>query len=174
MKTKLYLYILWSVLSTGLLVCAVDTNESPFTRRKRVFKLGTTKSKPIHLRKPSHRTPASASSLAQLRSQGPHPPPAPGTPRAVRPGEPREKLRSDFASLPDVSLTCSSSDFVVRVKPVFYGLGAAAEELQLGNTCKSNGVLRPYGDLLFTYPLTACGAVRQVRFPCVLLRFCQT
>lgn len=151
MKTKPYLCILWSVLSTGLLIWAADTYESPFTRRKRVFKLG----QPIHL--------STTGDRKQLRSQGAHPPPAPVTPR--------EKLRSDFASLPDVSLTCSSSDFVVRVKPVFYGLGAAAEELQLGNTCKSNGVLRPYGDLLFTYPLAACGAVRQVRLQCALLRF---
>lgn len=79
----------------------------------------------------------------------------------MRPGE----IQSDFAYLPDVSVTCSTSDFVVRVKPAFYGLGADADELKLGNTCKITGVLRPYGDLLFTYPLTACDAVRQVRFP---------
>ncbi|KAM3595128.1 uncharacterized protein V6R79_018515 [Siganus canaliculatus] len=70
-------------------------------------------------------------------------------------------LPSGFAYLPDVSVTCSTSDFVVRVKPSFYGLDADAEELTLGETCKSNGVLRPYGDLLFTYPLTACDGVRQ-------------
>lgn len=172
MKTKLYLYILWSVLSIGLLLCAVDTYESPFTRRKGIFKLGTSKSKPIKLsttgdRKSSQRIPASTSSLSQLRYRGPYTPPAPVTPRAVRPGEPRAKIQSDFAYLPDVSVTCSTSDFVLRVKPSFYGLGADAEELKLGNTCKNNGVLRPYGDLLFTYPLTACDVVRQVRFPCV-------
>ncbi|TKS86559.1 Zona pellucida sperm-binding protein 3 [Collichthys lucidus] len=75
----------------------------------------------------------------------------------MRPGE----IQSDFAYLPDVSVTCSTSDLVVRVKPAFYGLGADADELKLGNTCKITGVLRPYGDLLFTYPLTACDAVRQ-------------
>ncbi|KAG8013605.1 Zona pellucida sperm-binding protein 3 [Nibea albiflora] len=75
----------------------------------------------------------------------------------MRPGE----IPSDFAYLPDVSVTCSTSDFVVRVKPAFYGLGADADELKLGNTCKTTGVLGPYGDLLFTYPLTACDAVRQ-------------
>ncbi|XP_034077834.1 uncharacterized protein LOC117549844 [Gymnodraco acuticeps] len=74
---------------------------------------------------------------------------------------PEEKLQSDFAYLQDVSVTCSTADFVLRVKPVFYGHGANAEELRLGRGCKSNGVLRPYGDLLFTYPLTACGAVRE-------------
>ncbi|TMS21225.1 Zona pellucida sperm-binding protein 3 [Larimichthys crocea] len=64
----------------------------------------------------------------------------------MSPGE----IQSDFAYLPDVSVTCSTSDFVVRVKPAFYGLGADADELKLGNTCKITGVLRPYGDLLFT------------------------
>ncbi|XP_034077837.1 uncharacterized protein LOC117549846 [Gymnodraco acuticeps] len=57
---------------------------------------------------------------------------------------PEEKLQSDFAYLQDVSVTCSTADFVLRVKPVFYGHGANAEELRLGSGCKSNGVLRPY------------------------------
>lgn len=170
MKTKWHLYILWSVLSLGLLSCALDTYESPFTGRKKVFKLGTPKSKPIKLsttgdRKPSQRLPASAPPLSQRSSPRPYPPLAPVTPRSTRPGEPRAKIQSEFAYLPDVSVTCSTSDFVVRVKPAFYGLGADAEELKLGGACKSNGLLRPYGDLLFTYPLTACDAVRQVRFP---------
>uniref|UniRef100_A0A8P4KR20 Zona pellucida sperm-binding protein 3 n=1 Tax=Dicentrarchus labrax TaxID=13489 RepID=A0A8P4KR20_DICLA len=163
MKTKRHLYILWSVLSLGLLSCALDTYESTFSRRK-VFKLGTPKSKPIKLsagRKSSQRLPASTSPLSQLTSQRPYPPLAPVTPRSMRPGKPQAKIQSDFAYLPDVSVTCSTSDFVVRVKPSFYGLGADAEELKLGSTCKSNGVLRPYGDLLFTYPLTACESVRQ-------------
>ncbi|XP_072314333.1 zona pellucida sperm-binding protein 3-like [Eucyclogobius newberryi] len=56
----------------------------------------------------------------------------------------------------DVSVTCASSDLVVRVKREFYGLGADASELRLGSTCQSNGVIRPDGDLLFTYPLTQC------------------
>lgn len=170
MKTKWHLYILWSVSSLGLLSCAVDTYESPFTGRKKVFKLGTPKAKPTKLsttgdRKPSQRLPASTPPLSQPSSPKPYPPLAPVTPRAARPGEPRAKIQSDFAYLPDVSVTCSTSDFVVRVKPAFYGLGADAEELKLGGACKSNGLLRPYGDLLFTYPLTACDAVRQVRSP---------
>uniref|UniRef100_A0A667ZPU3 Zona pellucida sperm-binding protein 3 n=1 Tax=Myripristis murdjan TaxID=586833 RepID=A0A667ZPU3_9TELE len=74
---------------------------------------------------------------------------------------PEAKISPDFASLPDVSVTCSTSDLVVRVKTAFYGFGANAEELKLG-TCKSNGVLGPYGDLLFTYPLTECGAKREM------------
>lgn len=163
MKTKLYRYVLWSVLSAGLLVCAADTSESPSTRRKRVFKLGRSRSKPIDLSTTGGRTWSHITSrLSEL---------GPGAPRAARPGEPRDNLRSDFASVPDVSLTCSTSDFVVRVKPGFYGLGAAAEELRLGDTCKSNGVLRPYGDLLFTYPLTACEAVRQVSSHCASSSF---
>ncbi|XP_037602780.1 zona pellucida sperm-binding protein 3 [Sebastes umbrosus] len=146
MKTKWRLYILWSVLSLGLLSCVADTYESPFTRttRKQVIK-------PI--RQPSKSSqrffsPAGTPPLSQLIH----------TPPSMRP-EP--KIQSDFAYLPDVSVTCSTPDLVVRVKPSFYGLGAGAEELKLGNSCHSNGVLRPYGDLLFTYPLTACDVVRE-------------
>lgn len=176
MKTKWRLYIFWSVLSLGLLSCAADTYESPFTRRKKGFKLSTPRSKPVKLsttgeRKSSHRLPTSTSPSSQLSSQKPHPPLAPVTPRSVRPGEPRAHIQSDFAYLPDVSVTCSTSDFVVRVKPAFYGLGADAEELKLGDTCRSNGVLSPYGDLLFTYPLTACDPVRQVRHPRGVMSF---
>nr|XP_046268202.1 zona pellucida sperm-binding protein 3 [Scatophagus argus] len=166
MKTKWHLYIMWSVLSLGLLNSAVRTYESQFTRRKKVFKLGTPKTKPIKLsstgdRQSTKGLPGSTSSLSQLSSRRPYPPSVRGTPRSGRPQEPRTMIQSDFAYVPDVSVTCSTSDFVVRVKPAFYGLGADAEELKLGNTCKSNGVLRPYDDLLFTYPLTACDAVRQ-------------
>lgn len=164
---------MWSVLSLGLLSCAVDTYESPFTKRNKVFKQGMTKSKPIKLsitdeRQSSQRLPVSTSPLSQLISRRPYPPAIPGTPRFLRPGEPEAKNQSDFVFLPDVSVTCSTSDFVVRVKPAFYGLGADATELKLGSTCKSNGVLRPFGDLLFTYPLTACDSVRQVRFARIL------
>lgn len=79
----------------------------------------------------------------------------PVTPRSVRPED-------SPAHLLDVSVTCSASDLVVRVKRAFFGLGADAEELTLGSGCRSTGVLRPHGDLLFTYNLTECGAVRQV------------
>lgn len=159
MKAKLYLNILWSLLSIGLLNFAVDTHEFPFTGPKRIFKLIGPKSKPIKLStrgyKEPYRIPSSTSSLSPLNT-----PLALVTPRAV-----------DFAYLPDVSLTCSTSDFVVRVKPIFYGLGAEAEELKIGNTCKSNGVLTPYGDLLFTYPLTACDSILQVNLPYVAFTF---
>lgn len=156
------LYILWSVLSLGFLSCAADTHET-FTRRKTGFKLSAPKSKLVKLSSRGHSSPSSTSPLSPLRSWGVHSFPPPPTPRSLRPGKAKANTRSHFAHLPDVSVTCSVSDFVVRVKPAFYGLGADAEELKLGSDCKSNGVLRPYGDLLFTYPLTACDAVREVR-----------
>lgn len=67
-----------------------------------------------------------------------------------------------FTRLPDVSVTCSSSSFVLRVKTIFYGFSAAAEELTLGETCKSNGVVEPHKDLLFMYALTDCQGEQQV------------
>ncbi|KAK5886078.1 hypothetical protein CesoFtcFv8_017154 [Champsocephalus esox] len=149
MKTKWCIYVIWSVLSLGILSYAQGTYESPFTRRKTHFKRQQSKSVK-HLttddRKLPHRLPGIPSPSSVLTSA------------FMRP---EEKLQSEFAYLQDVSVTCSTADFVLRVKPVFYGHGANAEELRLGSGCKSNGVLRPYGDLLFTYPLTACGAVRE-------------
>ncbi|KAL0969211.1 hypothetical protein UPYG_G00223930 [Umbra pygmaea] len=44
----------------------------------------------------------------------------------------------------------------------FYGFNADTEELTLGSNCKSNGVLRPYGDLLFAYSLTECDGKREM------------
>lgn len=160
MKAKWCLYILWSVLSLGLLSCAADTSQSVFrpVRGRKVFKLGTPKTAKVFTvsgRKASSGSPVSTAPLSQPSSRR-------HKPTTLQPRETRVKT-SDFVYLPDVSVTCSTSDFVVRVKPAFYGLGAEAEELKLGSSCKSNGVLSPYGDLLFTYPLTACDAVRQVR-----------
>lgn len=168
MKTKWHLFILWSVLSLSLLTSAVNSYESPFTRRKRGFTVGAPRTKPIKLpvakdRKSSRWLPASTPPAPQRGYRWSYSTSAPVIVRLMRPGKPDAKIQSDFAHLPDVSLTCSTSDFVLRIKPAFYGLGAGAEELVLGTGCKSNGVLRPYGDLLFTYPLTACGGVREVR-----------
>ncbi|XP_035466775.2 zona pellucida sperm-binding protein 3 [Scophthalmus maximus] len=152
MKTKSeHVYMLWGVLWFGLLCCAVDTRGSALTRRKKLT-LNTPKSRQIRL-STTVPSPTGSSPLSQLGPQRRHAP----APRSVRPA----KIQSDVARLPDVSVTCSVSDLVVRVKPAFYGLGAEAQDLELGSGCRSNGVLRPYGDLLFTYPLTACGAVRQ-------------
>ncbi|XP_055087259.1 zona pellucida protein C [Periophthalmus magnuspinnatus] len=80
-------------------------------------------------------------------------------------------LQSDIPALPDVSVTCSKSDFVVRVKSGFYGLDADSTELRLGSTCQSNGVLRPDGDLLFSYPLTQCDGVRELLPGYVVYKF---
>ncbi|KAM7403910.1 hypothetical protein PAMA_004367 [Pampus argenteus] len=168
MKTKWHLYILWSVLSLDLLGCSTDTYEStPAVRRKKIVKLGPPKFEPDatkpsttdNKRKPSPRLFASTFPSSQTRAQT----------SPVRPGE--AKIGSDFAYLPDVSVTCSTSDFVVRVKAAFYGLGADASELNLGSSCKSNGVLRPYGDLLFTYPLTSCDSQRELLHGYLVYKF---
>ncbi|XP_047467503.1 zona pellucida sperm-binding protein 3 [Mugil cephalus] len=165
MKTKWHLLILWSVLSLGLLSCEADRYDSPFTRRGKVFKLATPKSKLTRSedKKSRQRLTTSRTSLTKAnltRSSSPFSTPA--TPRSMGKEKPEAKMRSIIAYLPDVSVTCSASDFVVRVKPAFYGLGADAKELKLGSSCKSNGVLTPYGDLLFTYPLTKCDGVREL------------
>ncbi|XP_068608163.1 zona pellucida protein C [Brachionichthys hirsutus] len=73
--------------------------------------------------------------------------------------------------VPDVSVTCSASDLVLRVKPSFFGLGADAEELKLGASCRNNGVLEPHGDFLFTYHLTECGVVRQADSHYLIYKF---
>lgn len=168
MNTSLYLYILWVVLSIGLL-CAVDTHEFPNKRTKKLFKPGEPIPKPKKLSVTGYssiyRIP-DRSPVFRRRTKGPS-----FSPGAGRPRESRTEIQSDFAYVPDVSVTCSTSGFVLRVKPSFYGLGADADELTLGDTCRSNGLLRPYGDLLFTYPLVACGVVRyQVRSSHVLLQ----
>lgn len=173
MNTNFYLYILWVVSSIGLL-CAGDTHESPNKRTKKVFKPGAPKPRPNKLTIPGYssisRAPSDRSSVFRPRAKGPNPSPGALTPRARSPEETQARIQADFAYMPDVSVTCSANDFVLRVKPGFYGLGADADELTLGGTCRSTGVLRPYGDLLFTYPLTACDAVRaQVRSSTPLL-----
>ncbi|XP_060919407.1 uncharacterized protein LOC132993539 [Labrus mixtus] len=164
MKTKWRNYILWRILSFGLFTCAAGTSQFRLSKGKQVFKLGKPTSKPVRVTTTGGRNRSSSSTvpLSQLSPQRPDWPLAPAKPRSTRHRELQEKVRSEFAYLPDVSVTCSTSDFVVRVKPAFYGLGAEASELKLGSSCKSNGVLRPYGDLLFTYHLTACDAMREL------------
>ncbi|XP_029900308.1 zona pellucida sperm-binding protein 3 isoform X2 [Myripristis murdjan] len=178
MKTKWRLLVFWNVLSLGLVNSAADTLKSPSvwrpTRGIKVSKLGDPK-KPadtINLsttgdRESGQKFPTQNMSFpsprrnTELPLTSTSPSPKPKIRRFVRPERPEAKISPDFASLPDVSVTCSTSDLVVRVKTAFYGFGANAEELKLG-TCKSNGVLGPYGDLLFTYPLTECGAKREM------------
>lgn len=140
MKTTLNLTNLWSVLALSLmLVGAVATYQSaagPGNEPKFLITGGR---------------PASSRRLPSPRAAGALP--------AVKSVQRQPNIQPDSS---DVSVTCSASDFVLRVKPTFYGLFADKEELKLGDNCQSNGVLRPYDDLLFTYPLTACGSVRQV------------
>lgn len=167
MNTNFYLYILWGVLSIGLL-CAGDTHESPNKRTKRVFKSDVSKPRPKQLSitgySSIYRAPSDRSSVLRRRAKDPNFSPGALTPAARSPEGTQARIQPDFGYVPDVSVTCSATNFVLRVKPGFYGLGADADELRLGGTCRSTGVLRPYGDLLFTYPLTACDAVRhQVR-----------
>ncbi|XP_057197455.1 uncharacterized protein si:ch211-67f13.7 isoform X2 [Triplophysa rosa] len=78
---------------------------------------------------------------------------------------PVEDHLPQFNRLPDVSVNCSSNGFVLRVKRSFYGFTAAPEELTLGKTCKSNGVLEPHNDLLFIYALTDCQGENQSNRP---------
>nr|XP_057947357.1 zona pellucida sperm-binding protein 3-like [Doryrhamphus excisus] len=99
--------------------------------------------------------------MPQIGSQSHHPTSAPRSTRT----------RFDFTYLPDVSVSCSTSDIVVRVKPSFYGFGADESELKLGSSCRSNGVLRPYGDFIFTYPLTACDPGREVTRDFLVYRY---
>lgn len=177
MNINFYLYILWGVSSVGLL-CAGDTHEYPPKTTKKGFKPGAPKTRPKKLSFTGYssisRAPSDRSSGFRRRAKGPNSSPGALTPPGRSLEEAPARIQSDFAYVPDVSVTCSATDVVLRVKPGFYGLGADADELTLGGTCRSTGVLRPYGDLLFTYPLTACDAVRhQVRLSTPLLpHFC--
>lgn len=143
MKTTLNLTNLWSVLALNfMLVRTVATYQSearPGNGPKLLISSGR---------------PASSRRLSSPR--------AAGAPPAVVQFQQQSNIQPGSSNVPDVSVTCTASDLVLRVKPTFYGLFADKEELKLGDNCQSNGVLLPYGDLLFTYPLTACGAERQV------------
>ncbi|KAF7662987.1 hypothetical protein LDENG_00222220 [Lucifuga dentata] len=146
MKTQWYVYFLWSVLS----LCIVSTYESTSVlRRRKIFTLDA--AKPTYKTRLERKSTRSFTVPPLLRSE-------PGTPGSG----PEAKIGSGFAHLPDVSVSCSASDVVVRVRPAFYGLRAKAEELKLGGSCESKGVLRPSGDLLFTYPLTRCEVRREL------------
>ncbi|XP_077409849.1 zona pellucida sperm-binding protein 3 isoform X2 [Vanacampus margaritifer] len=124
--------LLCALLLFGLGCCKTGTDGSP-SRRNKLPRLSTPKSKPDTIR------------VSKATGGLPHHDPA------------VENSGLRLTRLPDVSVTCSAFDVVVRVKPSFYGFGADESELRLGPSCRSNGVLRPHGDLLFTYPLTACG-----------------
>ncbi|MBN3292014.1 ZP3 protein, partial [Polypterus senegalus] len=59
----------------------------------------------------------------------------------------------------------SLSNMVVKVKKVFFRFGCTEAELLLGNDCKSSGRDDASGDLLFNYPLNACGGKKSLPFP---------
>lgn len=180
MKIKWWLCILWRVFSLSIAISTSGIYGSPSVSRpvgrRKILKLGTSqgvgdlltahlsstanrKSSPrILSHSISFRTPQLTPAPVRIYSS---PPPEIQRPTLLDRTVP--KSQPDFATLPDVSVTCSSGDFVVRVKRNFYGFEADTDELTLGSTCKSNGVLMPYGDLLFSYPLMECDGKRQVR-----------
>uniref|UniRef100_A0A3Q3B6M1 Zona pellucida sperm-binding protein 3 n=1 Tax=Kryptolebias marmoratus TaxID=37003 RepID=A0A3Q3B6M1_KRYMA len=162
MKTKWYFFLLFvSLISISTLKSAAETLD----KGRRGFKPGLQKPKRFKTSAAERRSPqrlsGSSSPLSQLSWRRSFHSTTLVTP-SLRPGEAEARIQADFAYLPDVSVTCSTTDFVVRVKPAFYGLGADAQELTLGSSCKSNGVLGLQGDLLFTYPLTECDGAREL------------
>ncbi|KAK1156823.1 hypothetical protein AOXY_G25888 [Acipenser oxyrinchus oxyrinchus] len=64
----------------------------------------------------------------------------------------------------DVAVLCGERDMVVKVKTRFFGFGCTASQLTLGYNyeCRSNGVDRETGDLMFTYSYSACGSKRSM------------
>ncbi|XP_051945433.1 uncharacterized protein LOC127617498 [Xyrauchen texanus] len=80
---------------------------------------------------------------------------------------PGEDYLPELNRLPGVSATCSKTGLVLRAKKNFYG----AEELTLGQTCKSNGVFEAHDELLFTYALTDCQSEQQVLPDSILYKF---
>ncbi|MEQ2209211.1 hypothetical protein XENOCAPTIV_026678 [Xenoophorus captivus] len=159
MKTKWHLFIISfiCVLSLSSISCRADPYKSLFTKQRKVFKVV----KPFNAEDRRSIQRISRSTPPQLRwGRSVHS--STLLTSSLLPVQPEIRVQADPAYAPDVSVTCSTSDFVVRVKPAFYGLGADAQELTLGTNCRSNGVLRPQGDLLFTYPLTACDGVREL------------
>ncbi|TRY93372.1 hypothetical protein DNTS_032865, partial [Danionella cerebrum] len=89
-------------------------------------------------------------------------------PTRVSPGELR---LPKITHLPDVSVICRSTGFVLRVRRSFFGFSVVSEELTLGKTCKSNGLLEPNGDLLFTYSLADCQSLKQVLSEYVVYKY---
>ncbi|XP_051507414.1 uncharacterized protein si:ch211-67f13.7 [Myxocyprinus asiaticus] len=88
-----------------------------------------------------------------------------------QPGRTPARVPPESNRLPGVSATCSKTGLVLRVKKNFYGFSAEAEELTLGQTCKSNGVIEPKDELLFTYALTDCQSEQQVLPDYIVYKF---
>ncbi|XP_051941955.1 zona pellucida sperm-binding protein 3 isoform X2 [Hippocampus zosterae] len=146
--TRHFYSLFCASLLFGLGCCQTSTDGSTFSAtRNKLTKLGTPKSKPrtIQVNKPTRGL------LDHVTAKG--------------------NTRLGLTYLPDVSVTCSAFDLVVRVKPSFYGFGADESELQLGPNCRSNGALSPFGDLLFIYPLTACGSRKELQRDFIVYKF---
>ncbi|KAK0153023.1 Zona pellucida sperm-binding protein 3 [Merluccius polli] len=160
MKTNSHIHILWAVIiSLSIANYVAGTHQSPSARRPARRKM-TVKLNARQTTRHAEPTISMATTPSGEIPSSPQPQPIPGF-RA--PGSQGPRGQPYFAYYrPDVSITCSTSDFVVRVKTAFYGLGANAEELRLGSTCRSNGVLGPYGDLLFAFRITECDVQREV------------
>lgn len=167
MKTQRRVCVLWSLFTIVLLCFKADTYETPITRHRRPsLKVGPPKPKLLKLStviySPTVEEESGSPAVSPFRTRNFSPS------SSTRPID----IQSDsVAAQSDVSVTCSTAHFVLRVKPGFYGLDADVEELTLGGGCRSNGVLRPYGDILFNYPLTACDAIREVR--CLYMLYLQ-
>ncbi|KAJ7989037.1 hypothetical protein DPEC_G00315390 [Dallia pectoralis] len=175
MKTKWWLCVLWSVYPLTIANATFSTYGHPSALRpvnRNILKLGTSKGVGGTLR--AHLSPAgNDKSSVRIPSASITYTPLPKQSSAIAHSSPRHqgnmllntpapKSEHAFASLPDVSVTCSGDDFVVRVKRAFYGLQADAQDLTLGSGCKSNGVLMPYGDVLFAYSMTECDGKREI------------
>ncbi|XP_019742685.1 zona pellucida sperm-binding protein 3-like isoform X2 [Hippocampus comes] len=146
--TRHFYSLFCASLLFGLGCCKTSTDGSTSSvKRNNLTKLGTPKSKPrtIQVNKPTRGL------LDHDTAKG--------------------NTRLGLTYLPDVSVTCSAFDLVVRVKPSFYGFGADESELQLGPNCLSNGALSPFGDLLFIYPLTACGSRKELQRDFIVYKF---
>uniref|UniRef100_A0A8C4RPD6 Zona pellucida sperm-binding protein 3 n=1 Tax=Erpetoichthys calabaricus TaxID=27687 RepID=A0A8C4RPD6_ERPCA len=85
----------------------------------------------------------------------------------LNPTPPRPVVTLPVIPKSDVSLACSISKMMVRVKKAFFGFGYTEAELVLGNKCKSNGKDEATGDLLFNYPLNACDGKRSTHEGCL-------
>ncbi|XP_039599115.1 zona pellucida sperm-binding protein 3-like isoform X2 [Polypterus senegalus] len=86
----------------------------------------------------------------------------------LNPKSPRPVMTLPIYVKSDVSLTCSLSNMVVRVKKSFFRFGCSEADLVLGSNCKSNGKDEATGDLLFNYPLNVCGGKRSMHEGCLM------
>ncbi|XP_046874260.1 zona pellucida sperm-binding protein 3 isoform X1 [Hypomesus transpacificus] len=166
--------IVWSVFTLNVANSSTDMYESStflspdaVKSRRKIFKLGTSKNTGAMMNLTDNRSALMISAQRVCAESPQHIPEVKPTSkftspsplqiqRTVHPKRPDLRSKEGFTSLPDVSVSCSTSELVLRVRRSFYGFGADTKELTLGVTCKSNGVVRPRNDMLFTYHLTDC------------------